>query len=903
MLTNIKKRSALLLSLAVVCATVAIVPQTAGAAASKQPSATLTPVAPSVAEGMVACPGDSAPAAGFSDTTSTDVDCIKMFGITQGTTATTYEPDGTIPRWQMALFIHRMFTPTGVLAAGAVAVPAFTDTADLSAEIQAAITALASHGITLGTSATTFGPNDNVTREQMALFLDRFSIIAKDHAGAAITRNVASGAYNYTDIASTGFEAMESIINLFNIGVTEGYVTAAAASRSYRPSDNITRAEMASMITRLLNHSNARPAGITVQASTVGAALAPQATDVMISVRNADFTPSANTLVDEFYQNHADLLTAVAPFTVLGTVGTATSNSVGGVKGTIDNTDRTTSPLGNVAGTQRTTEANKTMNWWVHHGSSGTQYVDGTTSDFDKLSITHGAASTLVNAATATVTSDAGFAGVIDRSGLATAANNDGIATFAGGSRTFTVTLKGAANPTTDVVKDGYTIKVVTQAADHLGNVTQSTAYYPTTAGVATFTTTCPADDSALNLNYNHTFEHTLSVGTAAGGTGLPAGLNYAGGGDPFDTDGAGNNYGTTTWGTGVGGNASKAGVSCDDTARAYSGAETLAINDNAVTLSTAGTMASITATAYDQYGAGIANTPVRFGSVRTTAAGVATDNNAVANLTTGSNGTATLSAVVCATGELSVAWDVIDPGATNMDAIAASTPTNLVEGSTVYCNSAGTDVSLAPSAGTDCVILVTLSQTGSDDGSLKLIYGGQTFTGAHDGIGAAAVQAGLRGLSTLDNNVTVALAGAVYTITIPGKFVCSAMTSTGSDLHKNTGPVATTIAITQDGSGASALGTPLTGHKFLDENAGSDTFYTIRTLTTQNTDGAPLVTTTYHKWTYDSTDNWNSPAVNGMSEAQFETALAAVTDQNTNISLTYRTGALTTGISTFLVG
>ena len=51
--------------------------------------------------------------------------------------------------WQMALYIHRMFVPTGVAAAGTTAVPAFTDTSGLSTEIQAAITALASHGIQL----------------------------------------------------------------------------------------------------------------------------------------------------------------------------------------------------------------------------------------------------------------------------------------------------------------------------------------------------------------------------------------------------------------------------------------------------------------------------------------------------------------------------------------------------------------------------------------------------------------------------------------------------------------------------------------------------------------------------------------------------------------------------------
>ena len=113
MLTNMKKRTALLLTLAVMGAAVVSIPQTAGAAASVVPNAgTAADVytAPDDRTLLSACPGDSAPAAGFTDTTSTDVDCIKTLGITQGTTATTYEPNANIPRWQMALFIPVSYT-------------------------------------------------------------------------------------------------------------------------------------------------------------------------------------------------------------------------------------------------------------------------------------------------------------------------------------------------------------------------------------------------------------------------------------------------------------------------------------------------------------------------------------------------------------------------------------------------------------------------------------------------------------------------------------------------------------------------------------------------------------------------------------------------------------------------
>ena len=162
MLTHLRKRTALLLSVAVVCATVALVPQTASAA-QWAPAALGNDTAGNVT-GYRACPAGSASAAGFTDTTSTDVDCIKMFGITQGKTATTYDPSASVTREEMALFLSRMYTPTG-LAAGTTAFTAFTDISGLEAASQTAINAIAASGITVGTNvaAGTFSPADNVS--------------------------------------------------------------------------------------------------------------------------------------------------------------------------------------------------------------------------------------------------------------------------------------------------------------------------------------------------------------------------------------------------------------------------------------------------------------------------------------------------------------------------------------------------------------------------------------------------------------------------------------------------------------------------------------------------------------------------------------------------------------------
>ena len=94
-------------------------------------------------------------------------------------TATTYEPSSNIPRWQMALYLTRTMDVVGQTL-GTGADQSFTDIGGYSAAIQTAINQLAQSGVTLGTTATTYSPDDNVTREQMAIFLNRMADLLKD---------------------------------------------------------------------------------------------------------------------------------------------------------------------------------------------------------------------------------------------------------------------------------------------------------------------------------------------------------------------------------------------------------------------------------------------------------------------------------------------------------------------------------------------------------------------------------------------------------------------------------------------------------------------------------------------------------------------------------------------------
>lgn len=115
---------------------------------------------------------------GFTDIVSLPADQraainqLAQLSVTTGTSATTYDPNAPVTRWQMALFLSRLFNAAAVPLPVA-ADQGFTDVGHLSVEARAAINGLKAMGVTTGTSATTFSPDLTVSREQMASFLAR----------------------------------------------------------------------------------------------------------------------------------------------------------------------------------------------------------------------------------------------------------------------------------------------------------------------------------------------------------------------------------------------------------------------------------------------------------------------------------------------------------------------------------------------------------------------------------------------------------------------------------------------------------------------------------------------------------------------------------------------------------
>jgi hypothetical protein len=410
MFSTMKRRIGVFTAIAVMAA---LVPALSTSSVSAAPLATAA--APTNSSTYSACPSSASTAsAGFTDTTSTDVDCIASYGITTGVTATTYEPSSNIPRWQMALYLTRTMDVVGQTL-GTGADQSFTDIGGYSAAIQTAINQLAQSGVTLGTTATTYSPDDNVTREQMAMFVER--LLGKTAVGpngaavssaAALTTNVGTletqNAYNYTDIDGAGitFEGHEAIEELYNLGVPGHDKTVT----TFGPAVAITRAEMATWLTNAMGHSNARPAGLTIEYGPLKSGFANDPT-VNIAYRDANFDGVAGQAVDLFTWTTSATLGNTSPWLADGTCKLNSNVALLGsslTKCQIDVGDQTTNSLGNIAlAAGATTPGVAPVNVYAWTGTAGTGYDN----DLHSASLASDAATSTTAAAVLLVSCDA----------------------------------------------------------------------------------------------------------------------------------------------------------------------------------------------------------------------------------------------------------------------------------------------------------------------------------------------------------------------------------------------------------------------------------------------------------------------------------------------------------------
>ena len=484
---NYRRTVAVLMALTLVASVLVAAP----AAAADDP-------APDYTATFDACGG--VPGSGFEDVpeghaNAGDIDCIAYYGITKGTSATTYSPLMGVSREHMALFLTRLAGLVGIEVVADPGNTGFTDIGDLSAESQTAIGQLADLGITKGTSATTYSPASNVTRGQMALFISRLmdqmdpmadGDLDYGHTPSDVedTPDTPVGS-PFTDLGSATKSAYDAITDLYELGVASGI-----SDTAYNPSARITRAAMAGFMAAVLDHSNARPAGVTIQASQTSGFGEISDAVIAVSYRDDSFMPMEDVSITIFDSE------AVGEFTEDGTCATATDCDW-------SENESTTDESGNNFDTTGVAEEGKTNTYYAWMGDDDTTEFDA--DDVDYASVT---LSSTTDATAIKVTTD------INENADENTVNLDS-------DSSVTLTVQLVDDDEADVAKSGVTISVGLEQATH--------EVYPgpdalTTDdnGQATFTITGPesTDEDDLDREDTVTFTPDLDGDAATANAG-----------------------------------------------------------------------------------------------------------------------------------------------------------------------------------------------------------------------------------------------------------------------------------------------------------------------------------------------------------------------------------------------
>ncbi len=152
-------------------------------------------------------------------------------GIVSGRTSTTFAPNDNITRAEFAKIITGVFgLPTGGASAG------FADVADDAWYAPYVNTCFAA-GIITGYDSTTFGPDNLITRQDMAVMVMRAANL-KGITVEAVTEKI-----DFADAAQIGAYAAEAVTTLQMGGIINGMT-----ADTFAPQDNATRAQAAKIL-------------------------------------------------------------------------------------------------------------------------------------------------------------------------------------------------------------------------------------------------------------------------------------------------------------------------------------------------------------------------------------------------------------------------------------------------------------------------------------------------------------------------------------------------------------------------------------------------------------------------------------------------------------------------------
>lgn len=165
-----------------------------------------------------------------------DVLFVYEEGLFAGTSDTTFSPNAAMTRAMLVTVLYRLEGEPAVSGRSG-----FSDVT-FNSYYEDAVTWAADNGIVNGTSITTFSPNANVTREQMAAILYRYAQHKKYNTAAS------SGLNGFTDHASVSGYAAASL----EWAVAEKLVNGSAGK--LMPTGNATRAQVAAILHRFVEN-------------------------------------------------------------------------------------------------------------------------------------------------------------------------------------------------------------------------------------------------------------------------------------------------------------------------------------------------------------------------------------------------------------------------------------------------------------------------------------------------------------------------------------------------------------------------------------------------------------------------------------------------------------------------
>lgn len=156
-------------------------------------------------------------------------------GFFDGTSATTFEPDGPMTR---AMFVTVLGRMAGVEAADYAGATDFTDVAE-GTWYAPFVKWAARYGITTGTGNGKFSPDGRITREEMAVFFVRYfeTFDAMPKVDTTVTTKPA-------DLDEVSSWAQESVLKLWALGLLNG------DGVNFAPKDKATRAQTAALCQR-----------------------------------------------------------------------------------------------------------------------------------------------------------------------------------------------------------------------------------------------------------------------------------------------------------------------------------------------------------------------------------------------------------------------------------------------------------------------------------------------------------------------------------------------------------------------------------------------------------------------------------------------------------------------------